>query len=46
MTHTVDTLLELYDSREPITHVSGAWHLQPRSIVFFYYELPRCAENL
>lgn len=39
MTQTVDTLLELYDRREPITHVAGAWHLQPKSIVFFYYEL-------
>lgn len=40
MLHTVDTLLELYDRREPITNVVGAWHLQPKSIVFFYYDLP------
>ena len=39
MTHTVNTLLELYDRREPITHVAGAWHLQPENIVFFYYDL-------
>lgn len=39
MTHTVDTLLELYDSREPITNVAGAWHLKPKNIVFFYYDL-------
>lgn len=35
----IDTLLELYDEREPIQNVAGAWHLQPRSIVFFYYDL-------
>ena len=35
----IDTLLELYDAREPIQNVAGAWHLQPRSIVFFYYDL-------
>lgn len=35
----IDTLLELYDVREPIQNIAGAWHLQPRSIVFFYYEL-------
>ncbi len=34
----IDTLLELYDT-EPILNVAGAWYLQPRSIVFFYYEL-------
>lgn len=39
MAHTVDTLLELYDGREPITNVAGAWHLQPKSIVYFYYDL-------
>jgi len=38
-THRIDTLLELYDEREPIQNVAGAWHLQPRSIVFFYYDL-------
>ena len=39
MAHTVDTLLELYDGREPITNVAGAWHLQPKNIVYFYYDL-------
>ena len=39
MKQTVNTLLELYDRREPITHVAGAWHLQPENIVFFYYDL-------
>ena len=39
MRHTVDTLLELYDRNEPITNVSGAWHLQPKSIIYFYYDL-------
>lgn len=37
--HHVDSLLELYDVQQPIQNVSGAWYLQPRSIVFFYYEL-------
>lgn len=37
--HPVDTLLELYDSRQPIQNIAGAWHLQPRTIVFFYYKL-------
>lgn len=36
----IDTLLELYDPREPIQNVAGVWHLQPRSVVFFYYDLP------
>ena len=36
---SIDTLLELYDHREPIQNVAGAWHLQPRSIVYFYYDL-------
>lgn len=40
MANTVDTLLELYDRREPITNVSGAWHLQPKNIIYFYYNLP------
>ncbi|MBR6667047.1 MAG: DUF1887 family protein [Clostridia bacterium] len=39
MAPTVDTLLELYDQREPITNVTGAWHLHPKTIVFFYYDL-------
>lgn len=38
-TPVVDTLLELYESSEPILNVAGAWHLQPRNIIFFYYEL-------
>lgn len=37
--HHVDTLLELFDDQQPIQNVAGAWHLQPRRIVFFYYEL-------
>ena len=45
MTHTVDTLLELYDRREPITNVVGAWHLQPKNIVFFHYNLENPAEE-
>ena len=36
----VDTLLELYDVREPILNIAGAWHLSPRRIIFFYYDLP------
>lgn len=35
----IDTLLEMYDAHEPIVNVAGAWYLQPRSIVFFYYEM-------
>lgn len=35
----IDTLLELYDTRVPIANVAGAWHLQPKNIVFFYYDL-------
>lgn len=35
----IDTLLELYDAREPILNVTGTWHLQPKRIIFFYYEL-------
>jgi len=41
----IDTLLELYDMHEPIVNVAGAWHLQPRSIIFFYYELEDAAEE-
>lgn len=41
----IDTLLELYDMHEPIVNVAGAWHLQPRNIVFFYYELENAAEE-
>ena len=41
----LDTLLELYDANEPMLNVTGAWHLQPRSIVFFYYELQNAAEE-
>jgi len=36
---TVDTLLEFYDRREPIVNVAGAWHVQPRRIVYFHYGL-------
>lgn len=42
-TPRIDTLLELYDAQEPILNVAGAWHLQPRSIIFFYYELKDAA---
>ena len=41
----VDTLLEMYDAKEPVINVTGAWHLQPRSIVFFYYELENPSEE-
>lgn len=41
----LDTLLELYDPYEPIVNVAGAWHLQPRKIVFFYYELDDAAQE-
>lgn len=41
----IDTLLELYDIHEPIVNVAGAWHLQPRSIIFFYYELEDAVEE-
>lgn len=41
----IDTLLELYDAKEPILNISGAWYLQPRSIVFFYYEMENAAEK-
>ena len=40
----MDTLLELYDAGEPILNVAGAWHLQPRNIIFFYYELEDAEE--
>lgn len=33
----IDTLLEMYDHQEPIVNIAGAWYLQPRTIVFFYY---------
>lgn len=39
----IDTLLELYDARQPILNVPGAWHLQPKTIVYFYYELEDAA---
>lgn len=42
-TPRLDTLLEMYDSREPISNISGAWYLQPRTIVYFYYELEDAA---
>ena len=32
----MDTLLELYDAREPLLNVSGAWRLKPRCVVCFY----------
>ena len=35
----MDTLLELYDVQEPVINIAGAWHLQPSSIIFFYYDL-------
>lgn len=41
----IDTLLELYDMHEPIVNVAGAWHLQPRNIIFFYYELEDATEE-
>ena len=41
----IDTLLELYDEKEPILNIAGAWYLQPRSIVFFYYEMENAAEK-
>ncbi len=34
----LDTLLEIYDAQQPMNNILGAWYLQPRKIVFFYYE--------
>ena len=39
----MDTLLELYDAREPVKNLIGAWHLHPSEIIFFYYDLPDAA---
>lgn len=44
-TPRIDTLLELYDARVPILNVPGAWHLQPKTIIFFYYELADAAQE-
>ena len=38
-TPQIDTLLELYDPHMPILNVAGAWYIQPRTVVYFYYEL-------
>ena len=39
----IDTLLELYDARIPLLNITGTWHLQPKNVIFFYYDLEDAA---
>lgn len=35
----LDTLLELYDPKEPILNILGAWRLRPQKAVYFHHGL-------
>jgi len=35
----LDTLLELYDPKEPILNILGAWRLRPQRLVYFHHGL-------
>lgn len=36
----LDTLLELYDPKEPVLNILGAWRLRPGRVVYFHHGLP------